>query len=172
MMIARSREQRQRVGTQRVAAESETPREVLRLPEASRVPRQDIPGPPSSRMLRGAESEVEQMHNYISRIRFDLHEAIRNREGISSEATAELCIRGSHVHKRQPTERQTPGDGTLLRSTACCKRWRSPQPRCCQQLSRGVAGAGGRCQGQLGRESSLPCQSGHQLGRRGIRDPE
>jgi hypothetical protein len=29
-------------------------------------------------MLRGAESEVEQMHNYISRIRCNLHEAIRN----------------------------------------------------------------------------------------------
>jgi hypothetical protein len=40
------------------------------------------------------------------------------------------------VHTRQPTERQTPGDGTLLQSKACCKRWRSPQPRCCQQLSR------------------------------------
>jgi hypothetical protein len=33
--------------------------------------RQDIPGPPSGRMLREAESEVEQMHN--------LHKAIRNR---------------------------------------------------------------------------------------------
>jgi hypothetical protein len=38
-MIARSREQRQRVGTQRVAAESETPREVLRL--ARRAARPD-----------------------------------------------------------------------------------------------------------------------------------
>jgi hypothetical protein len=31
-------------------------------------------------MLRGAESEVEQMHNYISRIGCNLHEAIRNRD--------------------------------------------------------------------------------------------
>jgi hypothetical protein len=78
-MIARSREQRQRVGTQRVAAESDTPRDVSRLPEARRLARQDIPGPPSGRMLQGAESEVEQMHNYISRIGCNLHEAIWNR---------------------------------------------------------------------------------------------
>jgi hypothetical protein len=69
VMIARSRE--------RVEAESETPKEVLRLPEARRAARQDIPGPPSGKMLRGAESEVEQTHNYISRIWFNLHEAIR-----------------------------------------------------------------------------------------------
>ncbi len=79
-MIARSREQRQRAGTQRVAAEPDTPRDVLRLPEARRAARQDIPRPPSGRMLRGAESEVEQMHNYISRIGCNLHEAIRNRD--------------------------------------------------------------------------------------------
>ncbi len=79
-MIVRSREQRQRVGTQRVAAESDTARDVLRLPEARRAARQDIPGPPSGRMLRGAGSEVEQMHNYISRIGCNLHEAIRNRD--------------------------------------------------------------------------------------------
>jgi hypothetical protein len=79
-MIARSKEQRQRVGTQRVAAESDTPREVTRLPETRRTARQDIPGPPSGRMLRGAESEVEQMHNYISRIGCNLHEAIRNHD--------------------------------------------------------------------------------------------
>jgi hypothetical protein len=42
--------------------------------------RQDVPGPPSGRMLRGAESEVEQMHNYISHIGCNLHEAIRNRD--------------------------------------------------------------------------------------------
>jgi hypothetical protein len=63
-----------------VAAEFKTPREVLRLPEARRAARQDIPGPPSGRMLRGVESEVEQMHNYISRIGCNLHEAIRNRD--------------------------------------------------------------------------------------------
>jgi hypothetical protein len=55
---------------------------------------------------------------------------------ISSGATAELCIQGSHVHTRQPTERQTPGVGTQRRSTACCKRWRNPRPHCCQQLSK------------------------------------
>ncbi len=42
--------------------------------------RQDVPGPPSGRMLRGAESEVKQMHNYISRIGCNLHEAIRSRD--------------------------------------------------------------------------------------------
>jgi len=31
-------------------------------------------------MLRGAESEVEQTHNYISRVGCNLHEAIRNRD--------------------------------------------------------------------------------------------
>jgi hypothetical protein len=80
VMIARSRKQRQRAGTQGVAAESETPREVLRLPEARRAARQDIPRPPSGRMLQGAESEVEQMQNYISCIGCNLHEAIRNRD--------------------------------------------------------------------------------------------
>jgi hypothetical protein len=79
-MIAKSRGQRQRADTQRVAAESDMPRDVARLPETRRTTRQDIPGPPSGRMLRGAESEVEQMHNYISRIRCNLHEAIRNRD--------------------------------------------------------------------------------------------
>jgi hypothetical protein len=79
-MIARSRDQRQRVDTQRVAAESDTPRDVTRLPETRRTTRQDIPGPPSGRMLWGAESEVEQMHNYISRIGCNLHEVIRNRD--------------------------------------------------------------------------------------------
>jgi hypothetical protein len=32
---------------------------------------------------------------------------------ISSGATAELCIRGSHVHTRRPTEKQTAVDGML-----------------------------------------------------------
>jgi hypothetical protein len=79
-MIARARGQRRRADTQRVAAESDTPRDVSRLPETRRMTRQDVPGPPSGRMLRGAESEVEQMHNYISRIGCNLHEAIRSRD--------------------------------------------------------------------------------------------
>jgi hypothetical protein len=84
--------------TQRVAAESETPRDTTRLPETRRMTCQDVPGPPSGRMLRGAESEVEQMHNYISRIGCNLHEAIRSRDApprISSGVTTGLCIRGS-----------------------------------------------------------------------------
>jgi hypothetical protein len=75
------REQRKRPGTQQVAAAFEVPREVMRLPEARRAARQNIPGPPSGRTLRGAESEVEQMHTYISRIRTNLHKAIGNRDG-------------------------------------------------------------------------------------------
>ncbi len=62
-----------------MAAAFEVPREVLRLPEVRRAARQNIPGPPSGRTLRGAESEVEQMHNYISRIGTNLHKAIGNR---------------------------------------------------------------------------------------------
>jgi len=79
-MIAKARGQRRRADTQRVAAESETPRDATRLRETRRMTRQDVPGPPSGRMLRGAESEVEQMHNYISRVGYNLHEAIRNRD--------------------------------------------------------------------------------------------
>ncbi len=63
-----------------MAAESDTPRDATRLPETRRMTPQDVPGPPSGRMLRGAESEVEQMHNYISRIGCNLHEAIRSRD--------------------------------------------------------------------------------------------
>jgi hypothetical protein len=80
VMIAKERGQRRRTDTQRVAAESDMPRDVTRLPETRRVTRQDVPGPPSGRMLRGAESEVEQMHNYISRIGCNLHEANRSRD--------------------------------------------------------------------------------------------
>jgi hypothetical protein len=79
-IIAKARGQRRRADTQRVAAGSDTPRDVARLPETRRMTRQDVPGPPSGRMLRGAESEVEQMHNYISRIGCNLHEAIRSRD--------------------------------------------------------------------------------------------
>jgi hypothetical protein len=77
-MIVKARGQQRRADTQRVAAESDTPRDVARLPETRRMTRQDVPGPPSGRMLRGAESEVE--HNYISRIGCNLHDAIRNRD--------------------------------------------------------------------------------------------
>ncbi len=79
-MIAKARGQRRRADTQRVAAESDTPRDATRLPETRRVTRQDVPGPPSGRMLWGAESKVEQMHNYISRIGCNLHEAIQSRD--------------------------------------------------------------------------------------------
>jgi hypothetical protein len=74
-----AKEQQRRPGTRPAVAAFEVPREALHLPELRRAARQDIPGPPSSRTLRGAESEVEQMHTYISRIRTNLHEAIGNR---------------------------------------------------------------------------------------------
>jgi hypothetical protein len=83
VIVTRAREEREqwkRSWTQQVAAAFEVPREVLRLPEACRVALQNIPGPPSGRTLRGAESEVEQIHNYISRIRTNLHETIGNRD--------------------------------------------------------------------------------------------
>jgi hypothetical protein len=84
------REQRQKSGTQQVAAAFEVSREALRLPEALRAARQNTPGPPSGRSLLGAESEVEQMHNYISRIRTNLHEAIGNRDADLIRSYAEL----------------------------------------------------------------------------------
>ncbi len=52
-MIARSREQRQRADTQRVAAESDTPRDVTRLPETRRTACQDIPRPLPAECCRG-----------------------------------------------------------------------------------------------------------------------
>jgi hypothetical protein len=79
-MITKARGPRWRADTQQATAESETPRDTTRLPETRRVTRQDVPGPPSGRMLRGTESEVEQTHNYISRVGHNLHEAIRNRD--------------------------------------------------------------------------------------------
>ena len=53
---------------------------ALCLPEPRRAARQEIPGPPSSRVLRRASSEMEQMHNYISSNGTELHEAIGNRD--------------------------------------------------------------------------------------------
>ncbi len=79
-MITKARGQRRRANTQQATAESETPMDSTRLPETRRVTRQDVPGPPSGRMLRGTESEVGQTHNYISRVGYNLHEAIRNRD--------------------------------------------------------------------------------------------
>ncbi len=79
-MINKARGPRRRADKQQATAGSETPRVATRLPETRRVTRQDVPGPPSGRMLRGAESEVEQTHNYISRVGYNLHEAIQNRD--------------------------------------------------------------------------------------------
>ena len=67
-MINRARGPRRHADTRQATAESEAQRNARRLPETRRATRQDVPGPPSGRMLRGAESEVEQTHNYISRV--------------------------------------------------------------------------------------------------------
>jgi hypothetical protein len=74
---ARNAKERQRKpGPRQRLAVFEVTREAL----SRRAARQDIPGPPSGRTLRGAGSEVEQMHNYISHIGTNLHEAIGNRD--------------------------------------------------------------------------------------------
>ncbi len=57
-----AKEQQRKSGTRQAVAAFEVPREALHLPESRRAARQDIPGPPSGRTLRGAESEVKQMH--------------------------------------------------------------------------------------------------------------
>ncbi len=75
-----AKERQQKPVLQQTLAAFEVPREALHLPESRRAARQDIPGPPSGRTLRGAGSEVEQMHNYISRIGTNLLEAIGNRD--------------------------------------------------------------------------------------------
>jgi hypothetical protein len=92
-MIARSREQWQRGGTQRVAAESDTPRDVSRLPETHRTTCQDIPGPlPAEccgeRNPRWSRCTITSVASGATCTR---------RSGtttrISSGATTELCIR-------------------------------------------------------------------------------
>jgi len=132
------REQQQRTGTQQVAAAFEVPREALHLSGAHRVARQDIPGPPSGRMLRGqgAESEWSRCTTTSVASGSTCTRQSGTATRISLEATIGLCIQGSHEHTKQPTERQTPGGGTLLQLTACFRRWRSPRPHCCRQLSR------------------------------------
>jgi hypothetical protein len=118
-MIAKARGQRRRADTQQAAAESETPRDTTRLPETRRMTRHDVPGPPSGRMLRGAESEVEQMHNYISRVGYNLHEAIRNRDADLIRSYRRALHSGIvHAHTRRPTERLVREARTLRRLTA------------------------------------------------------
>ncbi len=73
-----AKERQWKPGPRQTLAAFEVPREALHLPESHRAARQEIPGPPSGRTLRGAGSEVEQMHNYISCIGSKLHKAIGN----------------------------------------------------------------------------------------------
>jgi hypothetical protein len=162
-----AKEQQRKPGPRQTLAAFEVLREALRLPESRRAAQKEIPGPPSGRTLRGAGSEVEQMHNYISSIGSKLHEAIKN-------LNADLIRsyrRALHVRRKQPPERLMPGGGTLTKSTACSKRWRSPRPHCASGQA-DTAGTGGRGQSQLGREGSLLRHPHNKLSRRGIRDSE
>jgi len=76
----RAKEQQRQARLSNLPVASEVPRGALHFPEPCRTARQEIPGPPFGRTLRGASSEVEQMHNYINSIETKLHEAIRNRD--------------------------------------------------------------------------------------------
>ncbi len=71
-----AKERQQKPGPRQTLAAFEVQREALRLPESCRAAGQEIPGPPSGRTLRGAGSEVEQMHTYISRIGTNLHQEL------------------------------------------------------------------------------------------------
>jgi len=135
-MIAKARGQRRRADTQRVAAESDTPRDVARLPETRRMTRQDVPGPPSGRMLRGAESEVEQMHNYISRIGCNLHEAIRNRDADLIRSYRRALHSGiARAHETNNREADARGwDPAAVNSML--QEVEKSRPRCCLRLSK------------------------------------
>ncbi len=100
-----ARERQQKPGPQYMLAEFEVPREALRLPEPRRVTRQEIPGPPSGRTLRGASSEVEQVHNYISSIGSKLHEAIGNRNADLIRALSSGIAHAQKVASREADAR-------------------------------------------------------------------
>ena len=122
-------------------------------------------------MLRGAESEVEQTHNYISRIGFNLHEAIRNRDADLIRSYRRALNSGiARAHEAANREADTRGwdpvavDGMLQEveeSTATLL------PMAEQVLLELEEEARANWE-----ESSLQCHAGHQLGWRGIRDPE
>ncbi len=104
-MIDRARGPRRHADTRQATAESEVQRDVMRLPETCRATRQDVPGPPSGRMLRGAESEVEQTRSGT---------ATRNSSGV----TAGLCIQALRAYTRRPTERLAREAGIPRQLTA------------------------------------------------------
>jgi hypothetical protein len=80
LIAKNAKEQHRKPGTRQTVAAFKVQREALHLLKLRRAARQDIPGPPSGRMLLGAESKVEQMHNFISGIGTNPHEAIGNRD--------------------------------------------------------------------------------------------
>ncbi len=104
-MINRARGPRRHADTRQATAKSEAQRDAKGLPETRRATRQDVLGPPSGRMLRGAESEVIK-HTTTS---VASGATCTRRSGTatrnSSGVIAELCIQASRTHTRQPTER-------------------------------------------------------------------
>jgi len=117
-MIERARGPRRYADTRQTTAESEAQRGMMRLPETRRATRQDVPGPPSGRMLRGAESEVEQTHptSVASGATCTRRSGTATRN--SSGVIAELCIQASRAHTRQPTERLAREAGIPRQLTA------------------------------------------------------
>jgi hypothetical protein len=103
------------------------------------------------------------MHNYISRIGCNLHEAIRNRDAdlIRSYRRA---LHSGIARAHETTNREADAwswdpavvDGMLQE----VEESMATLLPAAEQVS------------QLGREGSLPCHAGHQPGLRGIRDPE
>jgi hypothetical protein len=94
---ARNAKERQRKpGPRQTVAAFEVPREALHLPESRRAARQDIPGSPSGRTLRGAESEVELHQSNLNGS--NLNEAIGNRDAnlIRSYRRVNLGIARAH----------------------------------------------------------------------------
>jgi hypothetical protein len=77
-MINRARGPRRHADTRQATAESEAQRDAMRLPETRRATRQDVPGPPSGRMLRGTESEVKQIKEAAAAAGNEPGEALRS----------------------------------------------------------------------------------------------
>ncbi len=98
-MINKARGPRRRADTQQATAESETPRDTTRLPETRRVTRQDVPGPPSGRMLRGSPRSSRRTTTSVAS-----GTTCTRRSGTatqnSSGVIAELCIRASCARMR------------------------------------------------------------------------
>jgi hypothetical protein len=166
------REQQGKSGTRQTVAAFEVPREALHLPESRRAARQDIPGPPSGRTLRGTESEVKQMHNYISRIRTNLHEEIGNRDADLIRSYRRALNLGI-ARAQEATNREADArgwdpvavDGMLQEVEESTATLLPAFEQMLQELEE-------EARANWEKESSLPRHTGYQPGGRGIRDPE